>query len=65
MRRYGIPEPYEKLKELTRGKAITKEGLKSFIQNLELPEDTKATLLELRPDTYIGVARQLAENPFR
>ena len=60
MRRYGIPEPYEKLKALTRGQAVTKDSLQAFITSLEIPEDAKRRLLELTPATYIGLARQLA-----
>ncbi len=56
MRRYGIPNPYEKLKELTRGQAVTEEILREFIETLEIPDDEKARLRELRPETYIGLA---------
>ncbi|XP_050224088.1 uncharacterized protein LOC126673830 [Mercurialis annua] len=61
MRRYDVPEPYEKLKELTRGRAVTKESLREFIQGLELPEETKAHLLELTPHSYVGAAIELAK----
>ena len=60
MRRYGIEKPYEKLKELTRGKAIDAEVMAQFIGTLDLPEDVKASLTSLRPDTYIGIANRLA-----
>ena len=60
MRRYGIEKPYEKLKELTRGKAIDAEVMAQFIGTLDLPEDVKASLTSLRPDTYIGIAKRLA-----
>lgn len=60
MRRYGIPEPYEKLKALTRGKAITADTLREFVQSLNLPADAKATLLQLTPATYTGNAEQQA-----
>jgi len=60
MRRYGIPEPYEKLKALTRGKAITAETLRQFVQSLELPPDAKNALLQLTPATYTGNAEQQA-----
>lgn len=61
MRRYGIPNPYEQLKELTRGKTgITQETLKHFILQLEIPQPEKDRLLELSPQTYIGLAAQLA-----
>lgn len=61
MRRYGIPEPYEKLKALTRGKAINAETLRAFVQSLELPDDAKAALLQLTPATYTGNAEQQAK----
>ena len=60
MRRYGIEKPYEKLKELTRGKTIDAEAMAQFIQTLEIPDEAKAALLSLRPDTYIGIADRLA-----
>jgi adenylosuccinate lyase len=61
MRRYGIPNPYEQLKELTRGKGITPEGLRSFIQGLAIPDDAKKLLLEMTPASYIGKATELAQ----
>ncbi|KAK1288736.1 hypothetical protein QJS10_CPB19g00563 [Acorus calamus] len=61
MRRYGVPEPYEKLKELTRGKAVTKESIRKFIEGLEIPEDAKSILLKLTPQSYIGAAEGLAK----
>ncbi|GMP55573.1 hypothetical protein CsSME_00020346 [Camellia sinensis var. sinensis] len=60
MRRYGIPEPYEKLKELTRGRSVTEESIREFIEGLELPTQAKADLLELTPHTYVGAAVELA-----
>ena len=62
MRRYGLPQPYERLKALTRGKGINREGLAEFIAGLELPEEPKARLLALTPRTYIGLAAQLARD---
>jgi len=56
MRRYNIPEPYEKLKALTRGQAITKETIQAFIETLEIPESAKAELRQLTPASYIGNA---------
>ncbi|WP_158774614.1 adenylosuccinate lyase [Cobetia sp. L2A1] len=56
MRRYGIEKPYEKLKELTRGKRIDQAGFAAFIETLELPEDVKAELKALSPASYIGNA---------
>ena len=60
MRRYGLPQPYEQLKALTRGKGITEEGLREFIQGLELPAEPKARLLAMTPRSYIGLAAALA-----
>jgi adenylosuccinate lyase len=57
MRRYGVPEPYEKLKQLTRGKSgITQDALTQFVRQLEIPDDAKQRLLALTPATYIGNA---------
>ncbi len=56
MRRYGIENPYEKLKELTRGKTITQEAFQEFIQTLDIPEDARENLLQLTPHNYIGNA---------
>ncbi len=56
MRRYGIENPYEKLKELTRGKAITQEAFREFIQTLEIPDEARDNLLRLTPLNYIGNA---------
>ena len=60
MRRFGLPNAYEQLKEITRGKAITKDALHAFIQTLALPESEKARLLALTPSNYLGVAPSLA-----
>jgi adenylosuccinate lyase len=60
MRRYGVPEPYEKLKALTRGRGITAEELLRFVDALEIPEDAKARLRALRPSSYTGRAAALA-----
>ncbi|XVE52558.1 hypothetical protein DITRI_Ditri02bG0131400 [Diplodiscus trichospermus] len=60
MRRYGVPEPYEKLKELTRGRAVTEESIREFIEGLELPEEAKTHLLKLTPHSYVGAAIELA-----
>ena len=56
MRRYGIEKPYEKLKELTRGKRVNSEVMREFVANLDMPEAAKAELAELTPATYIGRA---------
>ncbi|WP_318478227.1 adenylosuccinate lyase [Photobacterium leiognathi] len=61
MRRYGIEKPYEKLKELTRGKRVDGEGMRVFIDGLELPEHEKARLKELTPANYIGDAIKLTD----
>ncbi|MPT29668.1 MAG: adenylosuccinate lyase [Achromobacter sp.] len=60
MRRYGLPQPYEQLKALTRGKGITEEALREFIQGLALPDEPKARLLAMTPRSYIGLAADLA-----
>ncbi|CAM3452470.1 adenylosuccinate lyase [Bordetella sputigena] len=60
MRRYGLPQPYEQLKALTRGKGITQAALREFIQGLALPEDAKARLLNMTPRSYTGLAAELA-----
>jgi adenylosuccinate lyase len=56
MRRYGIEKPYEKLKELTRGKRVNADSMRDFINTLELPETVKAELCLLTPASYIGRA---------
>ena len=61
MRRYGIANPYEQLKELTRGKPrITRDELRAFIEKLDIPADAKVRLLELTPGNYLGKATELA-----
>ena len=62
MRRYGLPQPYEQLKALTRGKGITQEALATFIAGLALPEDVKQRLSKMTPRSYIGLADQLAKD---
>ncbi|MFP4905785.1 lyase family protein, partial [Paraburkholderia sp. BR14261] len=61
MRRYGIENPYEQLKELTRGKGITREALQTFVNGLAIPEDAKKRLLEMTPASYVGKAAELAK----
>ena len=61
MRRYGIENPYEQLKELTRGKGITKAALQAFIGTLAIPEAEKARLMDMTPGSYIGKAAELAK----
>ncbi len=60
MRRYGVPEPYEKLKVLTRGRVIDREALHAFIRTLEIPPDARDRLLALTPATYVGLAEDLS-----
>ncbi len=60
MRRHGIEKPYEKLKELTRGRRIDAEGLRTFVDSLALPPEAKASLHALTPDSYTGSAAQQA-----
>jgi adenylosuccinate lyase len=62
MRRFGISEPYEKLKAFTRGKKINQELLRQFIAELELPDEIKQQLYELTPANYLGYAQDLAKN---
>ncbi len=61
MRRYGIEKPYEKLKELTRGKRVDEKAMREFIEKLAIPADEKARLQQLTPATYIGAAIELVE----
>ena len=62
MRRYGVANPYEKLKDLTRGKGgITPEVLASFIRDLDIPDEAKQQLLDLTPESYVGKAENLAK----
>jgi len=61
MRRYGVENPYEQLKELTRGKGITREGLQTFIKGLAIPDEAKNLLLAMTPHSYVGKAVELAK----
>ena len=61
MRRYGIEKPYEKLKELTRGKRVDAAGMQAFIDSLELPEDEKVRLKAMTPGNYIGRATTMVD----
>jgi len=65
MRRYGLPQPYEQLKALTRGQGMTQETMRGFIEGLALPEADKARLMALTPGTYIGIAEKLARAELR
>jgi adenylosuccinate lyase len=62
MRRYGIANPYEKLKELTRGRRIDRQSLHEFVEGLEIPDDAKERLLALTPASYIGNAAAFARS---
>jgi adenylosuccinate lyase len=61
MRRYGVPNPYEQLKALTRGKGITRQALQEFVQSLDIPAAEKQRLLAMTPQSYTGLAEQLAK----
>ena len=62
MRRYGYENPYDTLKEYTRGKAISKESLQALISELKIPVEAKQYLIELTPATYIGIANALVKH---
>ena len=62
MRRYGVAEPYEKLKALTRGHAVTASRLRDFIETLDIPEPARDELRELTPARYTGNAAQQARD---
>ena len=62
MRRFGVPNPYEQLKELTRGKGIDKDALRAFIAKLPLPESDRQRLMAMTPASYIGKAAELARS---
>ncbi len=62
MRRYGIADAYEQLKELTRGRTITIDSLKTFIGTLDIPPEERQRLLSLKPTDYIGLAADLARD---
>ena len=62
MRRYGIENPYEQLKELTRGKGISRDALREFINRLAIPQDAKDGLLAMTPASYVGLAEKLAKD---
>jgi adenylosuccinate lyase len=62
MRKCGIEKPYEKVKELTRGKEISMEEIGKFIKALDIPKKEKEKLLKLTPGTYVGLAERLAKS---
>ena len=57
-----MADPYERLKELTRGKKVTPEGMREFISGLSMPDDVEARLLALTPATYMGLAAELVSH---
>ena len=61
MRKVGMDHPYERLKELTRGRRVNAEIMREFIQALPLPKDDKARLLKMTPASYVGIAEKLAK----
>lgn len=61
MRRYGIETPYEKVKELTRGKTLNAEAYANFVKEQNLPEEVKTRLLNLTPSCYVGLAQELVK----
>ncbi len=60
MRRHGVPEPYEKLKELTRGRKVDEGAICAFVEKLDIPDQSRQSLLQLTPRTYLGQAIGLA-----
>ncbi len=62
MRRYGIENPYEKLKDLTRGQRVNKQIMQDFIDGLDMPEDAKDKLKAMTPANYLGNAAEQAKN---
>jgi adenylosuccinate lyase len=61
MRRYGLPEPYERLKALTRGQGMNEHSIREFVERLELPPTAKQRLLAMTPAGYVGLAEELAK----
>jgi adenylosuccinate lyase len=61
MRRHALEDPYERLKELTRGRSIDRQTMRDFIAALELPAEVKARLEKLEPRGYVGLAAELVE----
>jgi len=62
MRACGVPDGYERLKAFTRGQPVDRERLRAFIESLDLPADARGRLLALAPETYIGLAADLARD---
>jgi adenylosuccinate lyase len=61
MRKHGLPNPYEQLKELTRGKRLDIDALREWVRGLDLPEDEKQRLIEMTPGSYVGLAARLVD----
>jgi adenylosuccinate lyase len=61
MRRHALERPYERLKELTRGRAVNRKTIKEFVNNLPLGAEAKAALLQLEPRSYLGLAAELVD----
>ena len=64
MRKYGMSEPYEQLKAVTRGRSLNAQLFLEILEELKLPEAAQAELRDLRPESYIGIASELAKRPF-
>ena len=62
MRRYAVPEAYEQLKALTRGRRVDAESVSKFVEGLPIPAEEKARLKSLSPATYLGLAAKLARD---
>ncbi|MCP4235895.1 MAG: adenylosuccinate lyase, partial [Aestuariibacter sp.] len=62
MRRYGVEQPYEKLKALTRGQNINTAIIREFVEQLDIPASAKQELVDMTPASYIGNATQQARN---
>ena len=62
MRKHGIGDAYEQLKAFSRGAAIDRDGMRSFVDSLDLPEEDKKRLLALTPETYTGIAGNLVRH---
>jgi adenylosuccinate lyase len=62
MRRYGVENPYERLKRLTRGQRVDREALHALVRSLEIPEEARERLLQMQPADYIGLAEELASD---
>jgi adenylosuccinate lyase len=60
LRAHGVPDGYERLKAFTRGQSVDRARLRAFIESLDLPASARQRLLELTPETYIGLAADLA-----